>query len=288
MIKYPSRGSYSFLGLESVKPEEADVIIFPVPYDSATSYRPGTRFGPRAIILASNEIETFDLETKKDLTQLKFCTLPELEPDVSSPEAMVDAVSSVCEQIVKMKKFFVMLGGEHTITIGSVKALSKNFKNLSVVCLDAHADLRESFQNSSYSHACTMRRVLEICEDVVWVGTRSMSEEEYEFANKQKLKIYSKIESLDEIIDSCKENVYLSIDLDVFDPSIIPGVGTPVANGLNWEEITSLIRKLCEEKNLVAADVVELLPQPFTSSEDLAGQLLTKLIAYRFLKWKKS
>jgi len=288
MIKYPSRGSYSFLGLESVKPEEADVIIFPVPYDSATSYRPGTRFGPRAIILASNEIETFDLETKKDLTQLKFCTLPELEPDVSSPEAMVDAVSSVCEQIVKMKKFFVMLGGEHTITIGSVKALSKNFKNLSVVCLDAHADLRESFQNSSYSHACTMRRVLEICEDVVWVGTRSMCEEEYGFANKQKLKIYPKTESLDEIIDSCKENVYLSIDLDVFDPSIIPGVGTPVANGLNWEEITSLIRKLCEEKNLVAADVVELLPQPFTSSEDLAGQLLTKLIAYRFLKWKKS
>jgi agmatinase len=288
MIKYPSRGSYSFLGLESVKPEEADVIIFPVPYDSTTSYRPGTRFGPRAIILASNEIETFDLETKKDLTQLKFCTLPELEPDVSSPEAMVDAISSVCEQIVKMKKFFVMLGGEHTITIGSVKALSKNFKNLSVVCLDAHADLRESFQNSSYSHACTMRRVLEICEDVVWVGTRSMCEEEYEFANKQKLKIYPKTESLDEIIDSCKENVYLSIDLDVFDPSIIPGVGTPVANGLNWEEITSLIRKLCEEKNLVAADVVELLPQPFTSSEDLAGQLLTKLIAYRFLKWKKS
>ena len=288
MIKYPSRGSYSFLGLESVKPEEADMIIFPVPYDSTTSYRPGTRFGPRAIILASNEIETFDFETKKDLTQLKFCTLPELEPDVSSPEAMVDAISSVCEQIVKMKKFFVMLGGEHTITIGSVKALSKNFKNLSVVCLDAHADLRESFQNSSYSHACTMRRVLEICEDVVWVGTRSMCEEEYEFAKQNKLKIYPKIESLDEIIDSCKENVYLSIDLDVFDPSIIPGVGTPVANGLNWEEITSLIRKLCEEKNLVAADVVELLPQPFTSSEDLAAQLLTKLIAYRFLKWKKS
>ena len=288
MIKYPSHGSYSFLGLESVKPEEADVIIFPVPYDSTTSYRPGTRFGPRAIILASNEIETFDLETKKDLTQLKFCTLPELEPDVSSPEAMVDAISSVCEQIVKMKKFFVMLGGEHTITIGSVKAVSKNFKNLSVVCLDAHADLRESFQNSSYSHACTMRRVLEICEDVIWVGTRSMCEEEYEFVNKQKLKIYPKTESLDEIIDSCKENVYLSIDLDVFDPSIIPGVGTPVANGLNWEEITSLIRKLCEEKNLVAADVVELLPQPFTSSEDLAAQLLTKLIAYRLLKWKKS
>jgi agmatinase len=288
MIKYLSRGSYSFLGLESVKPEEADVIIFPVPYDSTTSYRPGTRFGPRAIILASNEIETFDLETKKALTQLKFCTLPELEPDVSSPEAMVDAVSSVCEQIVRMKKFFVMLGGEHTITIGSVKAVSKNFKNLSVVCLDAHADLRESFQNSSYSHACTMRRVLEICEDVIWVGTRSMCEEEYEFVNKQKLKIYPKTESLDEIIDSCKENVYLSIDLDVFDPSIIPGVGTPVANGLDWEEITSLIRKLCEEKNLVAADVVELLPQPFTSSEDLAAQLLTKLIAYRFLKWKKS
>jgi agmatinase len=287
MIKYPSRGNYSFLGLENVKPEEADVIIFPVPYDSTTSYKPGTRFGPRAIILASNEIETFDLETKKDLIQLNFCTLPELEPDVSSPEAMVNSVASVCEQIAKMKKFFVMLGGEHTISIGSVKALVKNFKNLSVVCLDAHADLRESFQNSSYSHACTMRRVLELCRDVVWVGTRSMCEEEYEFANKQKLKIYPKIESLEEIVDSCKENVYLTVDLDVFDPSIIPSVGAPVANGLNWEEVLKLIKKLCEEKNLVGADVVELLPQPFASSEDLAAQLVAKLVAYRFLKWKK-
>ncbi len=282
MIKYPSRGNYSFLGLESVKPEEADVIIFPVPYDSTTSYKPGTRFGPRAVILASNEIESFDLETKKDLAKLKFCTLPELEPDVSSPEAMVNSVASVCEQIVKMKKFFVMLGGEHTISIGSVKALTKNLKNFSVVCLDAHADLRESFQNSNYSHACTMRRVLELCRDVVWVGTRSMCEEEYKFANKQKLKIYPKIENLEEIINKCKENVYLSIDLDVFDPSIIPSVGTPVANGLNWEEVLKLIRKLCEEKNLVGADVVEILPQPFSSSEDLVAQLVAKLVAYRF------
>jgi agmatinase len=282
MIKYPSRGSYSFLGLESAKPEEADVIIFPVPYDSTSSYKPGTRFGPRAIILASNEIETFDLEMKKDLIQLKFCTLPELEVDVGSPESMVNSIANVCEQIVKMKKFFVMLGGEHTISIGSIKALTKFFRNFSVVCLDAHADLRESFQNSNYSHACTMRRVLEFCKDVIWIGTRSMSKEEYEFVNKQKLKIYDKIVGLEEIIENCKENVYLSIDLDVFDPSIIPSVGTPVANGLGWEEVLKFIKRLSEEKNIIGADVVEFLPQPFISSEDLVAQLVAKLIAYRF------
>jgi len=282
MISYPSRGSYSFLGLESVKPEEADIIIFPVPYESTTSYKPGCRFGPRAIILASNEIETFDLELKKDLTQLKFCTLPELEPDLSSPEATLNCVASVVDQIVKMKKFFVMLGGEHTITVGSVKAVSKHFKNLSIVCLDAHADLRNSFQNSKYSHACTMRRVFEFCKNVVWVGTRSMCEEEYEFVKSKGLKIYQKIGKLEEIVKNCKENVYLSIDLDAFDPSIIPGVGTPVVNGLGWEEIVKLIRKLCEEKNVVGADVVELLPQTF-GYEDLAAQLVTKIIAYRLL-----
>jgi len=279
MINYPSRGKYSFLGLDA-EPEEADVIIFPVPYDSTTSYKPGTRVGPRAIILASNEIETFDLELKKDLSDLKICTLPELEPDVDSPKATVELVAKVVGQIIKLEKFPVMLGGEHTITIGAVKAASKHFENLTVLSLDAHADLRDSFQNSMYSHACTMRRCLEYCKKPVWVGVRSMSEEEHKLCKKKRFQIYQKID-VNKIVNECKENVYLTIDLDVLDPSIMPGVGTPVPCGLSVQEVLALLKQLFRKKNVVAADLVELIP--FGISEDIAAALLAKLVAYKFL-----
>ena len=281
MINYPSRGSYNFLGLENVKPEESDVVIFPVPYDSTTSYRPGTRFAPRAIILASNELETFDLELKKDLSRVKICTLPELEPDVSSPEGTIDLVSRVIDQVLTLEKFPIMLGGEHTVAVGGVKAAVKHYSDLSVLSLDAHADLRNSFQNSEYSHACTMRRVLDYCQKVVWVGVRSMSEEEYMLIKDKGLKVYSKVENTNEILEQLSDNVYLTIDLDVFDPSII-SVGTPVPAGLKWEEVLKLLRRLFKERNVIATDVVELLPVQGRTSEDLAAQLVLKLIGYKF------
>jgi agmatinase len=278
MLMYPSRGSYNFLGLENADVEEADVVIFPVPYDATASYKSGSRFGPRAIIWATNEVEAFDLDLKKDLSKFKFCTLEELEPDVSSPKAMVNLVANIASHIATKKKFFVLLGGEHTVTVGSVMALAKQYKDLTVLSLDAHADLRQSYQNSEYSHACTMRRCLEHCKNVMWVGVRSMSEEEYNFAKQNGLKIYEKIDA-DKILKECSKNVYVTLDVDVLDPSIMPGTGTPVPCGLSVQEVLYLLKRVFEEKNVVASDMVELIPDGI--SEDVGATLLTKVIAYK-------
>ncbi len=279
---------FSFCGLPN-KPddlEKASIAILPVPFDGTVSYRTGTRNGPRAIIEASKNMELYDSESGKEISDFGIFTLDELEPTLHSPEAMTIRIYETVGEIIKAGKFPVLLGGEHSITIGSVKAISENHKDLSVLQLDAHADLRDSYWGTRYSHASAMRRVLEFAP-VTQVGIRSASKEEEKCLqeNVEKIfwarKIVGQTKWLDRMINSLNDHVYITIDLDVLDPSIMPSVGTPEPGGLLWYETLEILRSVCEKKKIVGFDVVELLPNRDNVAPDfLSAKLVIKLIGY--------
>ena len=281
---------YNFMGLE---PEfsnfaNARVAILPVPYDSTTSYRSGARDGPRAIIQASRNMELYDDELEYEPSIVGISTLDELEPSMKSPEETISRVEKVFDELIENKKFPVMLGGEHTLSIGAVKAFKKKHSDLSILQLDAHADLRDEYQGTKYNHACTLRRIRELC-NVVPVGIRSMSKEEAAYVKKNKIKMFyacdAKKWKIDEILSSLKKRVYITVDLDVLDPSEMPAVGTPEPGGLRWYEVLEIMRKVSKEREIVGFDVMELAPIPQDISSDfLAAKLVYKVIGYVFAK----
>lgn len=285
-MNFEFRPPYNFLGIPSIAPKKADVLIGQVPYDATTSYQPGARFGPRAILDASRQVELYDLELKRDVTKrVKIATLPELEIDLSSPEANVEQVARFAESIAKQKKFLVTVGGEHSITPGLVRPLAARSKDLTVVQIDAHTDMRDDYEGTKWNHACAMKRCRDLGVRVVHVGIRNSAEEEQKFLDPRDVfsapevpvaKILSRIQT---------KNVYLSIDVDGFDPSIMPSTGTPEPGGLSWSQVLGLIRAVTRERKLVGADVVELAPIPGLVAPDfLVAKLVYKIISYRFFK----
>lgn len=279
---------HNFLGISEEYSDfkGSKFVILPVPYEGTSSYKAGTREGPRAIINASRQVEFYDEELKIEPYRKGICTLDELEPTIFSPEKMIEKIYKVAKTLVNKKRILIGLGGEHSISIGLVKASKEKYEDLSVLQLDAHADLRDSYQDSKQSHACVMRRIKEFC-DYVGVGIRSISKEEASFAKKEKIKLIlvKQIRDdpgfVDEILDSLSENVYLTFDLDYFDPSIMPAVGTPEPGGLLWYETLNFLKKVIENKNVVGLDLVELSPLPGTITSDfLSAKLLYKIIGY--------
>ncbi|MEE9487440.1 MAG: agmatinase [Candidatus Brocadiales bacterium] len=266
--------------------ENSRLVILPVPYDSTASYRTGANEGPRAIINASRNLETFDEELLCDITPQGIHTMPELMPDHRGPEHMIASVEEAADEILNRGEMLATLGGEHSITLGTVRAHKKVFPGLSVLQIDAHLDLRDSYAGTRYSHACVMRRVCEL-SDVTQVGIRSFSEEEHAFVTKNGLKPFYRRDILNkqdwhsEVIGRLSEDVYVTIDLDGLDPSIMPSVGTPEPGGLGWYELLGLLRKLSEEKRIVGFDVMELRPEPDNVAPDfLAARLVYKLATY--------
>jgi agmatinase len=263
------------------------VTVLPVPYDSTTEWHSGTRNGPGSIIEASYYLEWFDLELGRELYSMGISTLPGIEPVLDSPEAMAGRVYSAAEALLDEGKFIVMLGGEHSISYGSIRACSQKFANFSVLQLDAHSDLRDQYLGTKYGHGCVIRRALEICP-VTQVGIRSMSLEEHDFVKANKLTPFFMEQGRDrlchsDIIDSLSENVYVTIDLDVLDPSIMAAVGTPEPGGMGWSEILSLLRAVAEKRKIVGFDLVELCPgQGPSSCSFTAAKLAYKLIGYSF------
>jgi agmatinase len=291
MENLPSTIAHRFCGLsrdESCS-EKARCVIVPLPYDGTTSYQTGTRHGPSAIIEASIALERFDEELLYNPCQVGIATCEAMEPDARGPEQMVEAIQGYISPWVASEKFVVSLGGEHTVSIGCVRAFADHQSSpFSVLIIDAHADLRESYQNSEYSHACVTRRILESCP-VVQVGLRSLSEEEYNFIQKEGLSFFSmsRIRAnknwIQQVLSSLEDNVYLSIDLDGLDPSICPGVGTPEPGGLTWAQTMDLLSALFMQRHVIGADVVECLPLPGQfHSEYLAARLVYKLLAFRY------
>ncbi len=288
---------YNFGGFEEKYTDykKSKVVIFPVPYDGTLSYRAGSRNGPSAIISASKALEFYDIELDASFYKIGIHTTGELEPIMSSPQDMQKEIERVSAGFIKDKKFLITVGGEHSISIAVVKNMSRKYKNLSVLQIDAHSDLRDSYENSRYNHACVMRRIREICPSVQ-VGIRSMCSEEAQYIRKNKIKIFyadyirGNPDYIDEVLQMLTENVYITIDLDGLDPSIMPAVGTPEPGGMLWYDTLKLLRSVFEKKNVVGADVVELSPlPPDTASDFLAAKLVYKMIGYKyFLRTKNS
>ncbi len=279
----------NFLGLtgEEASLETARVVILPVPYEATSSYRSGTKYGPQAIIDASREMEDYDHELETEICRMGIHTLPEVELALRSHKAMIDRVYSLSRGVIAKKKTSVMLGGEHSLTLGAVRAYKERYPDLAVLQLDAHCDLRNTYQGSKYSHACVMRRVAESCP-IAQVGIRSVSQEEMSFVKARGLHpfFYSGQGSLDtqavaEAVARLGKHLYITIDLDVLDPSIMPAVGTPEPGGMGWYEVLSLLKEVCQSTQVVGFDVMELCPpEGPTACAYLAAKLTYKLIGY--------
>jgi len=282
---YPPR-NFGSLPAPKTDFQSAKVVILPVPYDSTTAYRSGTRDGPMAIIDASQYLELYDLELDREIYQVGIHTLPEVQTVMSGPEGMVHRVYQVARELLEAGKTIVMLGGEHSLTLGMVKAYRERYKGLSVLQLDAHADLRDEYEGAKYSHACVMRRVWEFCP-IVQVGIRSLSLEEHRFLKQRGLepfymeKFARDRDSVAKVVSSLSDTVYITIDLDVLDPAVMSAVGTPEPGGMGWYELVEFVRAVSQQKRVVGFDLVEFCPREGpTSCAFLAAKLAYKVIGY--------
>jgi len=264
---------------------DAAVVMLPVCYDATSTWLKGSAKGPLAIIRAWANMELYDIETDSQVYKKGIFTAPPMMEN-PSPEIMVDAVEKpVCSYLEK-NKFTVVIGGEHSVSIGSIKAHAKFFPALTVLQLDAHSDLRDTYDGSGYNHACVAARIREFAE-IVQVGTRSMDICEKKSVDPDRVfyarDIYNNTGWTDSAVSLLSDKVYVTIDLDVFDPSIMPSTGTPEPGGLLWYDVLSLLKQLCRKKDLVGFDVVELCPNENNSSPDfLAAKLIYKLLSYKF------
>ncbi len=280
----------NFLALtpEQSSLETARIVLIPIPYDSTTSYRGGARDGPAAIVTASGQMEDYDLELDLDLAELGIHTTPALEPHMGGPEPMFRRVSEAVAACISPDRTVGVLGGEHSLTAGSVRAHLEANPELSVLYLDAHADLRDEYQGTRWGHASGARRVYDNCS-VVLAGVRSLSIDERDFIRDNGISVWQcppdgSLLPADEILAALSEDVYVSVDLDVFDPSLMAAVGTPEPGGLNWMQVTSLLRRVGEAKRIVGFDVCELSPgEGPVACSYTAARLVAKLAAYSTL-----
>jgi len=257
---------------------DAKVIVFGVPFDSTVDFLPGTRFGPKIIREAANFIEPFDIELEKNvLDEIKVFDLGDLEPVRGNSEKTIQRVKEQIDEIIKMKKFPLMLGGEHSISLGATKALPKDCK---IVCFDAHYDLKEVWEGSEYTHNTWLRKASEIVgkKNICLIGVRTGDEFEHEYCKKEKIMVNPSIEDLAKFVKG--QNVYLTIDMDVFDPAYAPGVGTPEPFGLIPSHVLPLVELIAKASKMVGMDVVEVRPLEDRKTEILAARLIFKSLLY--------
>jgi agmatinase len=286
--QYPETHSHQFGGPGDTgySFDKAEAVIFPVPLDRTTSYAPGTRNGPREILLASSQVELWDEELGLDAHSRGLFTLPEIDLSHSTMPDAMQQIEAVAAGVLKAGKFLVTIGGEHSITPPLVAAAAARFNRVSVLQIDAHADLRNEYLGEPFSHACAMRRSLDHAP-VVQVGIRNLSEAEALAQPGLESTIFYDWNMRDDpawmtrVVDALSETVYVTIDLDGLDPALMPAVGTPEPGGLSWRETTALLRHVFERRRVVACDVVELCPVPgLTSPNFVAARLVYKLLGY--------
>lgn len=298
----------TFLGVTEPSWKDARAVIIPVPYDAMSSYGPGARDGPDAILRASLQIETYDEELRRDLRALPVVTREPLSPVKSSPEAMIDAVEASIREVAEEGKMPVMLGGDHSLSIAPTRYFTKKYKpgrtispvptgvgtnatksgeivlpgkDFGILHFDAHTDLRAEYEGSAFSHACAMRHAYDLGAMLVQVGIRSTSQEVEEECREHRRVFFAPRVPVDEIIAALPKNVYVSFDVDSLDPSLMPATGTPEPGGLGWHEVLAVLRKAAEERNVVGFDIVELSPVPgIHHPEFTAARLVTKFLGY--------
>ncbi|MDE1851579.1 MAG: agmatinase [Candidatus Micrarchaeota archaeon] len=280
---------YNLFGIENPDYEKAKVAVLPVPYDAATTYKGGAREGPHAIIDASRNIELFSEELDGDTSTIGIYTLDEMMPDISGPEGMTRQIEKEVSILLDDGKVPLLLGGDHSIAIGSIRAVAKKFKNFTVLHFDAHSDSRDSYMNSKYCHACIMARANEVCDSCYSIGVRSTDEEG--FAKYGKSTIYRKdihkmgVEGVvKDLLKKTKGKVYVTIDVDVLDPSEMPSTGTPEPDGLSFYELKSILKGVLEKRELIGMDVTELSPiGGIVAPNYLVAKLLYLSLGFAFL-----
>jgi agmatinase len=277
-------------GWEFSRYEKSRVVLLPIPYDETSTWIKGADKGPKAIIEASKNFEFYDIETESSPYRVKIHTLDELQVRDLSPEMMTIDVRKEVKKHLEQRKLVGLLGGEHSVSIGSMQAYAEKYPGIGFLQLDAHSDTRESYHHSKYNHACVMARARELGE-IVQIGIRSMCYNETRSKKRDFTRVFFAKDIHDndrwmkEAISLLPENFYLTVDLDVFDPSIMPSTGTPEPGGLLWYQTLKFLKKAITEKNMVGFDVVELCPNPHNKAPDmLAAQLVYKIIAYKFRK----
>ena len=273
---------------------EARVALLPVPYDGTVTFKSGAREGPRAIIEASFHLEDYDPELNADPSLAGIHTAAFLEPTPGAPDQMLERVRQAVSDLSKEGRLVGVLGGEHSIAVGGVKALLSRYPDLSVLFLDAHADLRDEYMGTARGNASVARRMLDMCP-LVEVGVRSLSLEERDFIRENDVPCFMATGdvldagTIGEVVSRLSPRVYVSLDLDVLDPSLMQAVGTPEPGGLMWQELLTLLRRVCEERQVVGFDVSELCPGEGPSScQYTAAALVYKLIGYATLPYHRS
>jgi agmatinase len=270
---------YSALG-------SSKIVILPVPFDATSTWGKGADKGPQAIIEASTNMEIYDIETDSEVHLLGIHTA---EPIVVSdnPDEMVQAVYKEVKNQRKKNKFVVTVGGEHSICIGAMKAHAEKFDDLTIVQIDAHADLRDEYMGSKNNHACVMARAKELAP-VIQIGIRSMSVEESFGIEQGRVFLARDINDNEtwkyDMLSTLSNNVYITFDLDALDPSIMPSTGTPEPGGLLWYQTIEILRRISEKATIVGFDISELAPSPDVKAPDfLASKLIYKLLTYKFI-----
>ena len=265
--------------------EKSKIVLIPVPYDGTSTWKKGADKGPDAFLAASENMELYDIETDSEVYKQGVFLSPPVTEN-SSPEAMVAAVAEKVKSYLNRNKFVTLFGGEHSISIGSIRAFSKFYENLTVLQIDAHADLRQSYEGSTCNHACALYEASQTTH-LIQVGIRSMEHNEKSVMNLDNVFFAHEMESdeywIEQAIERMTDNVYITFDLDALDPSILPATGTPEPGGMLWYETLAFLREVFKEKNVVGFDIVELCPEPALYASDfLAAKLYYKMLSYKF------
>lgn len=273
--------------------ESSKIAILSAPYEKTTSYGKGTAKGPKAILDASHYVEFFDEETAKEICFTEgIATLKALDFKKLHGKKALDLIYYSVKSLIDAGKFVITLGGEHSISTAPIQAHSDSYKDLSILHFDAHSDLREEYEGSKYSHASFAARVSEFTTKITQVGIRAQCKEEYEFIKEKGINTFYAHQirehgfndaMITKMINTLDKNVYITFDVDYFDPSIMPSTGTPEPNGFYWDETMRLLKRVCAERNLVGFDVVELAPRKdFSFPDFLTAKLIYKILNYKF------
>ncbi|XCF06847.1 agmatinase [Tamlana crocina] len=278
--------TYAGIPEEFAKLERAKIVLIPVPYDGTSTWQKGADKGPDAFLNASENMELYDIETGTEVYQ-QGVFLADAVTENSSPEAMVEAVHQVTKKYIKKNKFVTVFGGEHSISIGTIRAFNEMYPNLTVLHIDAHADLRKEYEGTTCNHACAVYEASQTT-NLIQVGIRSMDIMEKTVMDEEKTYFAHDMAVddtwMDSAIDQMTDNVFITFDLDAFDPSIMPSTGTPEPGGLLWYETLEFLKQVFAEKNVVGFDIVELCPNKKEKSSDfLAAKLYYKMLSYKFL-----
>ncbi|MFA4919464.1 MAG: agmatinase [Thermodesulfovibrionales bacterium] len=279
-----SKAPANFCGLSGALTaySQASAVILPVPFDKSSTWLKGADKGPAAIIEASKYLEFYDIETDSEVYKEGIFTANPIH--AASSAVLLRKTDATVSRYLKDNKLVVTLGGDHSVSIGVIKSYATHCENLSILHLDAHADSRDSYEGNPYNHACVMTRVREFTKNIVSVGIRSMDSSERAYVDRKKMFFAHDIHASDKWINNAvrllNDSVYITIDLDVFDPGIMPSTGTPEPGGLGWYQVMKLLASVSKSKRIVGFDVVELCPSKHKAPDFLAAKLIYTLLSY--------